>query len=78
MKFGDKAFVSVLLQMTGFGYHEWESSLVMEDGCKVILGDHRKAVEGMTEKEVIEYFNEDHEKNSMETILDKMKSDEHS
>ena len=83
--FGEGVKVSVLHRFTGFGYWEWESALVFfpahrkynsdESRIYIVRGDRRKELDNLRGCELMPWYREhEHEKNSMETLLDAMKS----
>lgn len=72
MRLSDRMWVSVLHRMTGFGYLEWETAIVVirnEDDplyqkrgkwddrqCLIVRGDHRNTLEGMDESEIMAWY----------------------
>jgi len=69
-------WVSVLYRLTGFGNYEWETAVCTNDSCDIVRGDHRATLDGKTEAEILKWYEEHkHEKNSMDTILDRLIND---
>lgn len=83
----DKVFISVLHRMTGFGYMEWETAIVIhhdigdrkptwEDlDCLIIGGDRREELENVPDNKLREWYdaNISGNGNSMQQIMEALK-----
>lgn len=61
----DDCYVSVLYRMTGFGYMEWETAIIVrhpvvgrkrtytDQDLYLVVGDHREALTGLSKEEVL-------------------------
>ena len=70
----ERFWVSVLHRLTGFGYWEWETAIVIircdndpkkyaqgkwdDRECLIVRGDHREALADKSEREIIEWYAE--------------------
>ena len=79
-------WISVLYRLPGFGWHEWETALVFvhdvptptwkDRDVLIIGGDRREELATMPKEQLREWYaaNIDGHRNSVETILEAMKS----
>jgi hypothetical protein len=78
-KLSDRFWVSVLHRLTGFGWWEWETAIVIvrDDSDRKVLivrGDHRETLADKTEAEILDWYSEhSEERNSLETIINALK-----
>jgi hypothetical protein len=81
----DNCFVSVLYRLTGFGYREWETAIVIirpikdlgegkERDLLMIAGDRRSELETMDQQELVDWYYQNIEgnKNSFDTLIDNL------
>ncbi len=80
----ETCFVSALYRLTGFGYYEWETAIVVDNpvaegvrrtykdrDCWIIGGDRRDELGNMSKDELLKWYDANIEgnKNSFETML---------
>ena len=75
-------WISVFHRMTGFGYREWETAIVMRDEpekakqFRIIEGDRREELATMPKSELAAWYDANIEghRNSFESILDAVRN----